>query len=58
MIGKSPRASYARLIGQSLPMTFNGWRIVGRSRSYFMGFQPLAGIFGLFPSPFAQIKRG
>jgi hypothetical protein len=39
-------------------MTFNGWRIVGRSRSYFMGFQPLAGIFGLFPSPFAQIKRG
>jgi hypothetical protein len=27
MIGKSPRALYARPIGQSLPMIFNGWRI-------------------------------
>jgi hypothetical protein len=29
-------------IRQSLPVTFNGWRIVGRSRSYFVGFHSRA----------------
>ena len=42
MIGKSPRTRNMRPIRQSLPVTFKGLRIVGRSRSYFVGFHSRA----------------
>src|SRR5271165_1255105 len=41
MIGKSPRTRNVRPIRQSLPVTFNGWRIVP-VRSHFVGFHSRA----------------